>query len=91
MWWSLKVNKAFASMGIDPTQFSSEYRTNMQQSGKDSGLTPEETALITVSGYYGAGFPTFAETAIGIWRKDGKIDVSKPELSDALARMGFDV
>lgn len=62
-----------------------------QLAGRSAGLTPQETALVTVSLTMGKSFPLEVEPAIAGWRTRGKIDTEKPEVRDALADMGFDV
>lgn len=93
MWWTypFKVNTALAAMGIPPNQFEGTWRSGMQQIGKAAGLTPQETALV-IAGYgLGINYPDDVETAIGVWRHKGKIDLSKPEVIEALSKMGFNV
>ena len=89
--YPLKVNTALAQMAVPPTQFDGEWRSGMQQIGKAAGLTPQETALVIVAHGLGIGYPLDVETAIGVWRHDGKVDIEKPEVNDALDKMGFAV
>ncbi|MCW9036004.1 MAG: hypothetical protein OQJ97_17415 [Rhodospirillales bacterium] len=86
-----KVNMALAAMAIPPNQFDGAWRSGMQQIGKSGGLTPQETALVIVGYGLGINYPDDVETAIGVWRHEGKIDISKPEIIEALSKMGFNV
>tara|TARA_R110002072_G_scaffold81258_1_gene186281 strand:- start:479 stop:763 length:285 start_codon:yes stop_codon:yes gene_type:complete len=86
-----KVNMALAAMAIPPNQFDGTWRSGMQQIGKSGGLTPQETALVIVGYGLGINYPDDVETAIGVWRHEGKIDISKPEVIEALSKMGFNV
>ncbi len=63
----------------------------MQQMGKAAGLTPQETALGIVAYGLGISFPDDVEIAIGVWRNDGKINLEKPEVVEALRTMGFSI
>ena len=91
MWFTypLKVNVALASMAIPPKAFDSAWRSEMQQFGYAAKLTPQETALLIVSQGMGINYPMDVETAIGVWRLDRKIDLSKPIVIEALGKMGF--
>ena len=89
--YPVKVNAALASMAVPPTQFNGEWRSGMQQIGKEGGLTPQETALVIVGYGLGINYPDDVETAIGLWRHEGKINLSKPEVIEALSKMGFNV
>ncbi|MEL6793326.1 MAG: hypothetical protein AAFP78_07720 [Pseudomonadota bacterium] len=91
MWWTypFKVNAALAAMNVPPNAFSSDFRSDMQMAGKALGLTPEETALAIVAKALGIHFPDDVETAIAVWRREGKLDLSKKEMKQALEKMGF--
>lgn len=91
MWapYAVKVNIALAQMNISPNTFSSEVRSDLQQLGKAHKLTPEETALAIVAIGLGMNYPSDVETAIGVWRHEGKIDLGKNEVIKALGQMGF--
>lgn len=89
--YPVKVNVALASMAVNPSVFAGEWRSNMQQIGKNAGLTPEETALAIVAHGLGINFPMDVENAIGLWRQQGKVDISKPAVIEALQKMGFRV
>jgi len=89
MLYPFKVNVALAAMAVTPNQFDGTWRSGMQQIGKAAGLTAQETALVIVAHGLGINYPMDVENAIGIWRKDRKIDLSKPEVIDALQKMGF--
>jgi hypothetical protein len=89
--YPLKVNMALAAMNVSPTVFDGTWRTGMQQIGIAGGLTPQETALVIVGYGLGINFPDSVMTAIGVWRHDGKLDVSKPEVAEALFKMGFSI
>ena len=93
MWWTypFKVNVALAAMACPPNQFDGEWRSGMQQIGKAAGLTPQETALVIVGHGMGINYPHDVEVSIGIWRQDGKVNIRKPEVNDALHKMGFAV
>jgi hypothetical protein len=87
--YPIKVNTALAAMAVPPNQFNGEWRSGMQHIGKTSGLTPQETALVIVAHGLGINFPMDVETAIGVWRHEGNVNIEKPEIVDALHRMGF--
>ncbi len=89
--YPVKVNAALAGMGVPPTQFNGEWRSGMQQIGKEAGMTPQETAVAIVAHGLGINFPMDVENAIGVWRAEGKVDISKPDVREALAKMGFSV
>jgi len=89
--YPVKVNVALAAMAVPPNQFEGEWRSGMQQIGKSGGLTPQETALVIVGYGLGINYPDDVETAIGVWRHEGKIDLTKPEVIEALSKMGFNV
>ncbi len=89
--YPFKVNAALAGMAVSPSQFEGEWRSHMQQMGKAAGLTPQETAVGIVAYGLGIKFPDAAENAIGVWRREKKIDLTKPEVIDALSKMGFEV
>ena len=89
--YSVKVNSALAAMAVPPNQFGGEWRSGMQQIGKSAGLTPQETALVIVGHGLGINYPDDVETAIGVWRHEGKINLARPEVIDALSKMGFNV
>lgn len=91
MLYPLKVNMALAAMAVPPNQFDGTWRSGMQQIGKAGRLTPQETALVIVAHGLGINYPMDVETAIGVWRHENKIDLSKPEVIDALSRMGFNI
>jgi len=89
--YPLKVNWALGEMGVSPKQFDGEWRSGMQQIGKAGGLTPQETALVIVGYGLGINYPDLVEIAIGVWRHEGKINLSKPEIIEALDKMGFNM
>lgn len=91
MWapYAVKVNIALAQMNIDPNTFPSIMRSEIQQKGKAQKLTPQETALSMVWIGLGINYPMDVETAIGVWRHEGKIDITKHEVADILSRLGF--
>jgi len=89
--YPVKVNAAHAAMAVPPNQFDGAWRSGMQQIGKEGGLTPQETALVIVGYGLGINYPDDVESAIAAWRHEGKINVSKPEMLEALSKMGFDV
>jgi len=89
--YPLKVNIALAAMAVPPNQFDGVWRSGMQQIGKAAGLSPQETALVIVAHGLGINYPMDVETAIAVWPHEGRIDVDKPEVHDAMFRMGFDV
>lgn len=89
--YPVKVNAALAAMAVNPSQFEGVWRSGMQQIGKAAGLTPQETALVIVGHGLGINYPDDVEMAIGVWRHEGKINLSKPEVIDALSKMGFNV
>lgn len=89
--YPVKVNTALAAMAVDPNQFEGVWRSGMQQIGKAAGLTPQETALVIVGYGLGINYPDDVETAIGVWRHERKINISKPEVIEALSKMGFNV
>ncbi len=89
--YPVRVNTALAGMAVPPNQFNGEWRSHMQQMGKAAGLTPQETALGIVAYGLGINYPDAVENAIGVWRHEKKIDLTKPEVIDALSKMGFDV
>lgn len=87
--YPVKVNAALAAMAVNPKQFEGVWRSGMQQIGKAAGLTPQETALVIVGHGLGINYPDDVETAIGVWRHEGKINLAKPEVIEALSKMGF--
>ena len=91
MLYPVKVNIALASMAVPPTQFDGRWRSEMQKSGKAAKLTPQETALVIVAEGLGINYPMDVETAISVWRHEGKIDISKTLVTRALFQMGFSV
>ena len=64
-------------------------RSDIQQNGKSHNLTPEETALAIVYIGLGINYPMDVETVIGVWRHEGKIDITKHEVADVLRKLGF--
>ena len=89
--YPVKVNTALAAMAVPPTHFSSEWRSGMQQIGKAAGLTPQEAALVIVAHGLGLQRPDDVEVAMMVWAKERKISYSKPEVKDALDRLGYAV
>lgn len=87
--YPVKVNTALAAMAVNPNQFEGVWRSGMQEIGKTAGLTPQETALVIVGYGLGINYPDDVETAIGVWRHEGKINLAKPEVIEALSKMGF--
>ena len=89
--WPIKVNIAIAGFGISPTSFSGVFRSEVQSLGMNADLTAQETALILVSLgvsiHYGNNFDLILNTL----RHEGKIDINKPEIVDALYEMGYGV
>ena len=90
--WPFKVNAAIAGFGISPTEFDGEFRSEVQSLGMNAGLTAQETALVLLSLAMGKIFydDTF-ELILATLRHDGKIDVTKTEVVDALYYMGYGV
>jgi len=78
-------------MNVPPNQFDGRWRSEMQQLGKRAGLTPQETALVIVGSGLGINYPMDVETSIAVWRKEQKINLTKPEVHEALYKMGFNV
>lgn len=89
--YPVKVNMALAAMAVPPTQFDGVWRSGMQEIGKSGGLTPQETALVIVGYGLGINYPDDVEIAIATWRHEGKINIDKPEVVEALSKMGFNV
>lgn len=89
MLYPVKVNMALAAMNISPTTFDGKHRSHLQKVCKAAGLTPQEAALVIVADQLGINYPYDVETAIGVWRHEGKINLEKPEMREALDRMGF--
>ncbi|MBP2446387.1 hypothetical protein [Rhizobium leguminosarum] len=93
MWltYPFKVNAALAAMAIPPQTFTSEWRSELQRLGYSSKLTPQETALLMVAHGLGIHYPLDVERAIGVWRHERMIDISKPSVAEALSKMGFSI
>jgi hypothetical protein len=89
--YNLKVNLALGSMTIDPRRLNPDWAFGIKQIGEPEGLTPQETALAIVGFVFEhkLDIPDAVELAIGVWRKSGKISISKPEVVDALRRLGY--
>ena len=90
--WPFKVNSVIASFGIPPTAIDGKIRSEVQSLGMNAGLTAQETALILLSLALGKVGPndTF-ELILATLKHDGKVDVEKPEVIDALYEMGYSV
>jgi hypothetical protein len=86
-----KVNHALAQMHVRPNQFDGYWRSGMQQIGYNAGNTPKETALAIVAHGLGISFPLEAEQVIGGWIRSGKVDRRKPEMIEALQKLGFNI
>lgn len=91
MLYPMKVNMALAAMNISPTIFDGKLRSRLQEVCKAAGLTPQEAALAIVAHQLGINYPDDVETAIRVWRQEGRINLEKPEMREALDRMGFAV
>ena len=89
--WPFKVNAAIAGFGIPPTEFDGEFRSEVQSLGMNAGLTPQETALILLSLKIGIHYDDTFELILATLRHDGKVDITKPEVIDALYEMGYGV
>lgn len=89
MLYPFKVNMALAAMNINPTMLDGQLRSHFQQLCKAAGLTPQEAALVIVAHQLGIHFPDDVEMAIGLWRHEAKINITKPEVREALDKMGF--
>lgn len=96
LFWPLKVNAAIAGFGIRPSDIDSALRTDVQVLGLEAGLTPQETALISLALVFGvligqAGISDNDEfdLILGTLRHDRKVDFNKPEIIDALDAMGY--
>lgn len=89
--WPFKVNAAIAGFGISPTEFDGEFRSEIQSLGMKAGLTAQETALIVLSHKVGIHYDDTFELILGTLRHDGKVDITKPEVIDALYEMGYGV
>ena len=87
--WPIKVNAAIASFGISPNVFDSKIRSTVQTLGRNAGLTAQETALILVSLGVGIHYDDTFELILGTLRHDGKVDINKPEVTDALNEMNL--
>jgi hypothetical protein len=91
MLYPIKANMALAAMNVPPTQFNGKWRSGMQQIGKKGKLTPHETALVIVAYGLGINYTMDVETAIGVWRHEQKIDLSKPAVINALQILGYNI
>jgi hypothetical protein len=89
--YPFKVNTALAQMRFRPDMFDGSWRSGMQQLGYDAGCTPQETAVAIVAHGLRIGFPFEAEKVIGGWIKAGKLNPKRPEMVEALQKMGFDI
>ena len=89
MFYPLKVNWALVVMGVDPSQFYETWCSDMQQLGRAANLSPQETALIIVSYGFGPDYPPSAYDALGGWVVNQKLNTFKPEINEALQRMGI--
>ena len=89
--WPIKVNAAIAGFGISPTAFNGDFRSEVQSLGINAGLTAQETALILVSLGVGIHYDDNFDLILGTLRHDGKVDINKPEVVDALYEMGYGV
>jgi hypothetical protein len=89
--YPVKVNIALDAMGVPPNHIKGKWRSGMQQIGKAAGLTPQETALVIVGYGLGINCPADVKIFIGVWRDEGKISLTKPEVIEAIHKMGFSV
>ena len=89
--WPFKVNAAIAGFGISPTEFYGEFRSEVQSLGMNAGLTAQETALILLSLKRGIHYDDTFELILATLRHEDKLDVTKPEIIDALYEMGYGV
>jgi hypothetical protein len=89
--YSVKVNIALDAMGVPPNHIKGKWRSGMQQIGKAAGLTPQETALVIVGYGLGVNCPADVKILMGVWRDEGKISLTKPEVIEAIHKMGFSV
>ena len=89
--WPFKVNAAIAGFGVPPTEFDGEFRSEVQSLGMNAGLTPQETVLILLSLKIGIHYDDTFELILTTLKHDRKVDITKPEVIDALYEMGYGV
>lgn len=82
--YSFKFNSALAAMSIPPSTFSGDVRADMQLLGQRHGLTPQEAAIALVAKSMGLNAPAYFEVALMVWTKEGKVNLEKPAMIEAL-------
>jgi hypothetical protein len=83
--YAFKFNKALAAMSIPPNAFTSDVRSDVQLWGQANGLTPEEAVVAMVAQAFGLDAPPTFELAIRVWTAEGKVNLEKPSLAEALS------
>jgi hypothetical protein len=89
MLYPLKVNMALAKMQVAPKIFDPVWRSGMQQIGKNANCSPEETAIAIIGHGLGIGYPDEAIPVINRWIASGKVNKNRPEIFEALSKMGL--
>jgi hypothetical protein len=87
--FTIRFNAALAAMNIRPDAFTSDQRVKVQTFAKAVKLTPQEGAFYLASFLPNTRLPDAVETALVVWRQEGKLNLEKPEIRESLDRMGY--